>query len=427
MGDSDSALGLVVVGYGYWGPNIVRNALERPELELLALCELDAGKARDFSRRYPGIPTSADFDALLEDPRVDAVAIATPPSTHFRLVEQALEAGKHVLVEKPLATTVAEGEALVELAEREGLVLMPGHTFLYSPPVNKVRDLIAQGELGEIFFVTSSRMNLGIYQSDGVVCDLAPHDLSILLYWLERPVSLVAASGCTVFQEGVPETAFLTICFEEGCTANVQISWLAPRKVRQMVLVGSKRMVHYDDTASDDVVRVYDRGFDFAQPANFGEYQLSYRSGDMIAPRIQAAEPLSLELEDFALAITTGRRPRSHAGLGLEIVRVLEAAEASLRLHGQPVIVERERDGDDRAAYLGDPGGLIGHHVGENGNGNSGRSLATPSGNGHVGPNGQAGGDGHPNHNGRPGTNGRVGDNGHIEEEPEARAAPDGP
>jgi predicted dehydrogenase len=334
-------LGFALVGYGYWGPNIARNAIERPDLDLLTLCELDASRAADFTRRYPGVATTNDFDAVLDDPRVEAVAVATPPRTHYKLVKQALEAGKHVLVEKPLATTVAEAQALVDLAESLGLVLMPGHTFLYSPPVNKVRDLITEGMLGEIYFVTSARMNLGIYQPDGVVCDLAPHDLSILLYWLDKRVDVVAASGCTVFQEGVPETAFLTLAFEEGCTANVQVSWLAPRKVRQMVVVGSRRMVQYDDTSSDDSVRVYDRGFDFEQPSNFGEYRLTYRSGDMVAPRLTAVEPLSLELEDFATSIMSGRPPRSNAQLGLEIVRVLEAAHASLATGGQPVAIER--------------------------------------------------------------------------------------
>jgi predicted dehydrogenase len=344
MSTSTAPVGLVVVGYGYWGPNIARNAIEHPGLDMLALCELDTARTQEFSRRYPGVPTSADFEALLNDPSVEAVAIATPPRTHFALVAQALEAGKHVLVEKPLATSVKQAQALVELAECRGLVLMPGHTFLYSPPVNKVRDLISEGHLGEIYFVTSARMNLGIYQADGVLCDLAPHDLSILLYWLDRRVSVVAASGCTVFQRGVPETAFLTLTFDDGCTANVQLSWLAPRKVRQMVVVGSKRMVQYDDTAPDDIVRVYDRGFEFSHPASFGEYQLTYRSGDMVAPRIPAAEPLSLELSDFVAAVTTGARPRSHAEFGLEIVRVLEAANASLELHGQPVTIERRAE-----------------------------------------------------------------------------------
>jgi predicted dehydrogenase len=336
-----SPLGVVVVGYGYWGPNIVRNVIERPELELLALCEMDSTKAERFSSRYPGIPVISSFDDVLADPRVDAVSIATPPRTHHPLVKAALEAGKHVLVEKPLATTVAHAEELVELAERNDLVLMPGHTFLYSPPVNKIHELIRQGELGDIYFVTSARLNLGLYQSDGVVCDLAPHDLSILLYWLERTVATVTATGCTVFQDGVPETAFLTLCFDDDTKANIQVSWLAPRKVRQMVIVGSKRMVQYDDTAADDPVRVYDRGLDWAEPSNFGEYRLTYRSGDMVAPRIGAAEPLSLELEDFARAITTGARPRSHAQLGLEIVRVLEAAKESLEALGRPVEINR--------------------------------------------------------------------------------------
>ena len=335
-------LKVAVVGYGYWGPNIVRNVMERPELDFWGLCELSAEQTAKFSSRYPGARTCDRLEEVLDDPQVDAVSIATPPRSHHRLVKQALEAGKHVLVEKPLAMCTSEAEELVELAEREGLVLMPGHTFLYSPAVNKVRELIDDGELGEIYFVTSSRMNLGIYQADGVVCDLAPHDLSILLYWLKRPVSIVAASGCTVFQNGVPETAFLTLCFDEGPTANVQVSWLAPRKVRQMVVVGSRRMVQYDDTASDDAVRVYDRGFDFAEPANFGEYQLTYRSGDMIVPRLEAAEPLGLELADFAKAIRTGCSPRSHARLGLEIVRVLEAAHTSLTSSGKPVTLTGE-------------------------------------------------------------------------------------
>jgi predicted dehydrogenase len=331
------AVGLAVVGYGYWGPNIVRNAMERPEVEFVGLCELSGERRAKFSDRYPGARTYESFDEVLADPAVEAVSIATPPATHYPLAKQALAAGKHVLVEKPLATTTADAEDLVRLAERDGLVVMPGHTFVYSPAVNKVRELIESGELGEVYFITSSRMNLGIYQPGGVVNDLAPHDLSILLYWLDRPVSIVSASGTTVFQDGIPETAFLTLCFAGGPTANVQISWLAPRKVRQMIVVGSKRMVVYDDAASEGAVRVYDRGFDFSEPANFGEHQLTYRSGDMVAPRLDAAEPLGLELADFAHAIRAGTAPRSHSGLGVEIVRILEAAHGSLTSSGQPV------------------------------------------------------------------------------------------
>jgi predicted dehydrogenase len=334
-------LGVVVVGYGYWGPNIVRNVVECRELELLALCELDATKAAKFRARYPDVPTVDDYDGVLADPAVDAVCVATPPRTHRALVRKALLAGKHVLVEKPLATTAADALELVTLAEERGLTLMPGHTFLYSPPVNKIQALIASGALGEVYFVTSARMNLGIYQSDGVICDLAPHDLSILLHWLDRRVVSVTASGRSIFQAGVPETAFLTLMFEGGATANIQVSWLAPRKVRQMVVVGSRQMVQYDDALPDAAVRVYDRGLDVPQdtPDNFGIHQLTYRSGDMVAPRIEAAEPLALELADFAHAITTGERPRSHARLGLEIVRVLDAAKLSFERHGEPVVI----------------------------------------------------------------------------------------
>jgi predicted dehydrogenase len=325
-----------VIGYGYWGPNLARNAVERPELSLDVLCDSDAGQTRAFSSRHPDIATTNDFDQVLQDDAIEAVIIATPPRTHHALAKQALLAGKHVLVEKPLATTLEDARDLAATAEAEGLTVMPGHTFIYSPAVNAVRDLIQSGVVGDVHFVTSARMNLGKYQRDGVLCDLLPHDLSILLYWLEEPVVEVTASGHSVFEEGVPETAFLTVNFASGVKANVQISWLAPRKVRQMVVVGSKRMVQYDDTASDEAVRVYDRGMEVRPPASFGEHQLVYRTGDVVIPRIDAAEPLGLELADFARAIRTGEDPDSHVALGLEIVAVLEAAGRSLVERGAP-------------------------------------------------------------------------------------------
>jgi predicted dehydrogenase len=339
-------IGIAVVGYGYWGPNLARNISERPEFRLMGLCERDPARAIDFAGRYPGCAVEHDLDALLLDPRVQAVSIATPPSTHYDLARRALEAGKHVMVEKPLATSAVHVEELIELAAKVERVLMPGHTFVYSPPVNKVRDLIQSGELGDVYFITSSRMNLGLYQADGVISDLAPHDLSILLYWLDRPVTHVAAAGQSIFQHGVPETAFLTVTFSGGTTANVQISWLAPRKMREMVVVGSKRMVRYEDTSSDESVRIYDRGLDVSTeaPATFGEYRMTYRSGDIVVPRIDAGEPLGLELADFAHAIRTGEEPRSNSRLGLEIVRALEAAHSSMERSGDPVeLLEGER------------------------------------------------------------------------------------
>lgn len=330
-------IGVAVVGCGYWGPNLARNVSERPELRLRALCDRDPAQLRAIGRRHPEACAERELDAVLSDDAVQAVVVATPPKTHYGIAKRALLAGKHVLVEKPLATSVGEASELAELASSRHLVLMPGHTFVYSPAVNAVRELIQTGVIGDIHFITSSRMNLGKYQSDGVVCDLAPHDLSILLYWLEQPVVEVATSGSSVLQQGVPETAFMTIVFGGGCTANVQISWLAPRKVRQMIVVGSKRMVQYDDTAVDEPVRVYDRGMDFAPPANFGEHQLIYRTGDVVIPRVEPQEPLSLELQDFARAIRTGGEPRSNIALGLEIVAAVELAGASLRVNGMPL------------------------------------------------------------------------------------------
>jgi predicted dehydrogenase len=336
----EQPLSVAVVGYGYWGPNLVRNVIERPELSFAGLCERDPARAAAFSAKVPGGRVWNDLDVMLADPTVDAVVVATPPRTHHAICKAALMAGKHVLVEKPLATTAEDARDLIEVAESRELVLMPGHTFIYSPPVNKVKELIDSGELGEVYFVTSARMNLGKYQPDGVICDLAPHDLSILLYLLGEPVVSVSTSARSVYQEGVPEVAFLTLTFASGTTANVQISWLAPRKVREMVIVGSRRMVQYDDTAADESVRVFDRGMELKSPSNFGEFQLSYRTGDIVVPKVEAAEPLSLELQDFARAIVTGKTPRSHAELGYEIVATIEAAQISLRRGGEPVLLD---------------------------------------------------------------------------------------
>jgi predicted dehydrogenase len=342
----ESPLGTAVIGYGYWGPNLARNVAECSQLRLEALCDLDPEQLSLFRRRHPDARAVRELDAVLVDPAVEAVVIATPPQTHAALAARALRAGKHVLVEKPLATRLQDALELAELAAAAERVLMPGHTFIYSPAVNAVRELIQSGVVGDVHFVTSSRMNLGKYNHDGVVCDLAPHDLSILMHWLEQPVVAVAASGSSVLRQGVSETAFMTLTFARGQTANVQISWLAPRKVRQMIVVGSQRMVQYDDTASDEPVRIYDRGMDMLPPtpANFGEHQLIYRTGDVVIPRVEPREPLRLELEDFAHAIRTGEEPRSSLALGIEIVATVELAEASMRAGGKPMALPRVPD-----------------------------------------------------------------------------------
>jgi predicted dehydrogenase len=328
------ALRVAVVGLGYWGPNLVRNLHELPDADVAAVCDRDVSRLESIRVRYPAISGTTSFDDVLDDPTIDAVAIATPVSTHAELCAKALEAGKHVFVEKPLAATSVEAQSLIELAERNGLVLMPGHTFLYSPPVDTIRELVARGELGEIYFISTSRVNLGLHQADvSVAWDLGPHDFSILRYWLEETPSHVTAlsRGCVIPQ--IPDVTFINLEFASGAIAHVELSWLAPSKLRRTTIVGSEKMVVYDDT-SNEPVRVFDSGVNLPNPESFGEYRLSYRTGDIVSPHVAASEPLYLELTDFCRAVRTGASPRSSAEIGLEVVRMIEAVDSSLELDG---------------------------------------------------------------------------------------------
>jgi predicted dehydrogenase len=321
---------VAVVGLGYWGPQLVRNLYESPHAELVTVCDARPEALAQIGRRYPGVGQTTDFAAVLADADVEAVVVATPISTHYSLARASLEAGKHTFVEKPLAGSLAEAQALTALAHELGLVLMPGHTFLYSPPVQTIRELITSGALGEIYFVSTSRVNLGLHQSDAsVVWDLGPHDFSILSYWLEEsPVAVTALSRGCIMPE-TPDVAFIQLEYGSGVVANVELAWLAPSKLRRTTVVGSQKMVVYDDTSAESV-RVFDSGVNLPDPESFGEYRLSYRTGDIVSPRIEVAEPLALELEDLCRAIRTGSTLRSTPQLGVEVVRVVEAAERSL-------------------------------------------------------------------------------------------------
>jgi predicted dehydrogenase len=336
-GHQNGAVRVGVVGLGYWGPNLVRNFFELPETELVAVCDLDAERLDRIRRRYPDVRRTTSYDELLADRAIEGVAIATTVSSHFALAHAALDAGKHVLVEKPMASSSQEAAELIALAERRGLVLMPGHTFLYSPPVNAVRDMIESGELGDIYFISSSRVNLGLHQPDvSVVWDLGPHDFSILRYWLgERPTSVSAISrGCVM--PTMPDVAFVNLRFPTGAIANVHLAWLAPTKLRQTVVVGSEKMVVYDDT-SREPVRIHDSGVVLDDPESFGEYRLTYRTGSIVSPPIDAAEPLALELADFAGAVREERPPQSSAFLGGDVVVMAEAVDESLASGGASV------------------------------------------------------------------------------------------
>jgi predicted dehydrogenase len=334
---TDKPTRVAVVGLGYWGPNLVRNLHELPDMELAWVCDLRQPALASMERRYPAIPRTSKVSKLLEDPTVDAVLIATPVSTHYALALAALEAGKHVLVEKPLAGSSEEASHLLEVALDRELVLMPGHTFLYSPPVTLIHDLIRSGELGEIYFISTSRVNLGIHQPDvSVVWDLGPHDFSILRFWLGELPSTVAglARGCVT--PTIPDVAFIDLTYDSGTIAHVELAWLAPSKLRRTTIVGSKRMVVYDDISSEPV-RIFDSGADLAEPQTFGEYRLSYRTGDIVSPKVPVTEPLALQLADFCRAIRDGSTPRSSAELGLDVVGMIEAVDQSLAAEGRPV------------------------------------------------------------------------------------------
>jgi predicted dehydrogenase len=330
-----SRLGVAVVGLGYWGPNLVRNLAESEHSDLVAVCDLRRESLDHVGRRYPAVRQTTDFESILADPSVEAIVLATPINTHYPLARAALEAGKHTLVEKPLAGSLVEAQALARLADERGLVLMPGHTFLYSPPVQLIGELIASGELGDVYFISTSRVNLGLHQSDAsVFWDLGPHDFSILSYWLGVTPAFVSATGRGCVIPETPDVAFINLEYASGVVAHVELAWLAPSKLRRTTLVGSKKMVVYDDTSLEPV-RVFDSGVTIPDPDSFGEFRLTYRTGDIVSPRVDSAEPLSLELADFEAAIRGGGTPRSSAALGVEVVSVIEAVERSFGDGGQ--------------------------------------------------------------------------------------------
>jgi predicted dehydrogenase len=330
---------VAAVGCGYWGPNVIRNLDAVSGFELCCVCDIDPHRLRPVAARYPHARSTTHIDDIFGDPSVDAVYLSTPVSTHFQLARRALESGKHVLIEKPLATTVDQAEELAAFAAARGLTLMVGHTFVFSPPVRKVKELIDSGMIGPIYYVETTRVNLGLFQKDvSVLWDLGPHDVSILNYWLDEVPLRVSARGRSYLGETLEDVAFLTLEFPSGILAQIQLSWLAPSKLRRTSIVGRHRMVVYDDLEPVEKVKVFDRGVD-RQPASFGEFQLTYRSGDILSPRLDTTEPLYLECAHFLECIVSGREPDTSPDSGVQVVRVIEAAERSMRQGGAPQAV----------------------------------------------------------------------------------------
>jgi predicted dehydrogenase len=324
-----------VIGYGYWGPQLTRNLDRLPIGEVAYIADLSPERRQIAQLEYPAARVTPEIDQVLWSD-VDAVAIATPIHTHYQLARRALERGKHVFVEKPLTANSAQARDLIHEAERRGLVLMVGHTFMYNPAVEELRRLIQSGALGRLYYIDAVRVNLGLFQRDiNVMWDLAPHDLSILGYVLGRHPQRVSAHGNANVRSGIHDVVYLTLEYDDGLLAHVHVSWLNPSKVRRFTVVGDKQMAVYDDVEATEKVRIFNRGVDAPEhTSTFGEFQLSYRYGDIVSPHIHWTEPLAIECRHFAQAIMEGATPRSDAHNGLQIVNILEAADASLAADG---------------------------------------------------------------------------------------------
>lgn len=350
-GSETAPVTLAVVGAGYWGRNLVRNALQATCVRLVAVCDTDVASATGLVRSFGGIDAVDDLRELLDDPTLEAIVVATPPDSHLEVAMAAIEAGKHVLVEKPLASSYAEGRALVGAAEDRGVVLMCDHTYCYTPAVQRIRELVESGVLGELQFVDSVRINLGLVQRDvNVLWDLAPHDLSILDYILPdgcMPLA-VAAHGADPIGAGQACVAYLTLQLPRGAIAHVHVNWLSPIKVRTTTIGGSNRTLIWDDLNPSQRIAVYDRGVDLADPASLNaddrrQAIVSYRSGDMIAPALPEREALQGVMAEFADSIRASRASATDGCSGLRVLDILEAASRSLEFHGSVVPLRGDR------------------------------------------------------------------------------------
>jgi predicted dehydrogenase len=337
-------LNVAVVGCGYWGPNLIRNFNQIPDCNMKMCCDLDTGKLERIKSIYPHIAITSRLEDILSDPAIEAVAIATPVHTHKAIGKLCLEHKKHVLIEKPLASSAEECIALIRLAERHGRVLMVGHTFQYAAAVNKAKAIVESGELGEIYYIDCVRANLGLFQPDiNVIWDLAPHDISIIFYLLPEFPLAVNAQGKAHFKAHIEDVATITLNFPNGTIAFIHNSWLHPDKIRKITIVGSKKMLVYDDISQNEKIRIYDKGVDIPPYYDtFAEFHFSYRYGDISTPRLNDYEPLYCECEHFLECIESGKTPRSDGYNGLQVVSVLEAANKSLKNSGARQAIDND-------------------------------------------------------------------------------------
>jgi len=330
-------LPVAVIGFGYWGPNIVRNFQSLENAQVVTVCDKNTTALRRAGRAYPGLRLTTDFPAVLRSPDIDVVAVVTPVWTHYELARAALENGKHVFVEKPFTSTPQQAEELIELADRKNLKIMVDHTFLFSGAVRKIREIVEAGTLGPLYYFDSTRVNLGLFQHDvSVVWDLAPHDLSIMDHIIsERPEAVVATGGNHL--NGHADMAFITVYFPSNIVAHVNVNWLSPVKVRTTLIGGRDKMLVWNDLEADEKIKVYDKGVQITGGEGTYDLLVSYRSGDVWAPKCEQAEALKVELEYFLDCILNDRTPLNDGMAGLRVVKVLAAAEQSLKDRGRLV------------------------------------------------------------------------------------------
>lgn len=320
-----------VIGCGYWGPNLIRNYVEIPNSDLVAIAELDVDRLTSIKKRYPFLVVTQDYHDLFEM-GLDAITVATPPSTHYAIAKECLQNDLHVLIEKPMTVSSKEAEELIVLAEQKNRILMVGHTFEYNSAVHALKEIIDSGEIGKVLYIDTARLSLGLFQRDvNVIWDLAPHDISILLFLLEKEPVSVSAQGMRCTVNDICDNAYLNLTFPDNILAHVHVSWLDPCKVRRVTVVGSKKMVVYNDIESNDKIRIYDKGVDIPDyTEGLREFHCNYRYGDILIPKIRIEEPLKKECQHFLSCISENKMPCSSGYDGLKVIRIIEAAERSL-------------------------------------------------------------------------------------------------
>ena len=328
-----------IVGLGYWGPNLVRNFLYNSEVEQVTVCDLKNERLKFVKDRFPGINVTNDFNELIKN-GTDAIAIATPVNTHFKLAKEAMNSGKHVWVEKPFTANSKEAEELIELSHKKNLKIFVDHTFIYTGAVNKMKELIEKGELGDVIYFDSVRVNLGLFQHDvNVIWDLAPHDLSIMDYLLDKKVVAVTANGIANYYDH-ENIAHISVYFENNCFAHFHVNWTSPVKIRRMIVGGKKKMLVFDDMENIEKIKIYDSGVEINSEEKLHETLVQYRTGDMYSPKVNQTEALSLGSKEFINSILENRQPLTNGVDGLSVVKILEAAEKSIKNKGKLIEIK---------------------------------------------------------------------------------------